>query len=268
VKKVFITGSKGFVGRHLVNQLQIEGFIVKECDMYDCDVTSFPDIIRDLEGDVVIHLAARVRAGHSMKVPYQYIQTNVLGLINVLEVMRLKRIPRLIFISSAGVKGYTKGAPYLWSKRVGELFVEMYAKLYGIEAVIIRPTNIYGEGNNKGIIYNFTKAKKENRILKIYGDGSQTRDFVHVDDVVSAIIKAVGVKMYPKRNPICVEIGTGVETSMIELAKKISPNYTFVPIEKEEVGLKRSVADISKAQHHLKWTSKISLEEGIRRILK
>lgn len=255
--KVFITGSKGFVGSHLIKRLQKNHTII-ECDLPECSITNFNNLMNQMDGDVVVHLAARVHAGQSMKMPREYMETNVMGLLNILDVMRLKGISRIIFISSIMAKYYkTKPIPYIWSKRLGEMLVELYAKAYGIKAVILRPTNIYGIGNNKGVVDLFVKFKKEGKKLQIHGDGSQTRDFIHIDDVVEAIVKAVEIKKLPKK-PLYVEVGTGKETTILELAKMVGVEYTLHP--ENEGGLERVVANISTGKR-LKWKAQKSLED-------
>jgi len=265
--KVFVTGANGFIGSKLVKKLRKRKHTVIECDLYGCNICNFQDLVEQMKGDVVVHLATRVKAGQSLKIPRQYIETNVMGLTNVLEAIRLKRIPRIIFTSSVGVKDYRREPiPYLWSKRIGELLIEMYSRAYGIESIILRPANIYGAGNNKGIVYLFMKAKKEGRTLQIFGSGLQTRDFVYIDDIVNAIVKSVEMRKMPKKRLLYAELGTGKETTMLELAKKISDNYVLVPLKNEDVGLKQSYADITNAEKYLKWKAKITLDEGLKRL--
>jgi len=265
--KVFVTGANGFIGSKLVKKLRKRKHTVIDCDLYGRNICNFQDLVEQMKGDVVVHLAARVKAGQSLKIPRQYIETNVMGLTNVLEAIRLKRIPRIIFTSSVGVKDYRREPiPYLWSKRIGELLIEMYSRAYGIESIILRPANIYGAGNNKGIVYLFMKAKKEGRTLQIFGSGLQTRDFVYIDDIVNAIVKSVEMRKMPKKRLLYAELGTGKETTMLELAKKISDNYVLVPLKNEDVGLKQSYADITNAEKYLKWKAKITLDEGLKRL--
>lgn len=261
-RKVYVTGSKGFVGKNLMEHLKKEEKLeIVECD---CDIR-FPHMLyMDIpsDTDIIIHLAAKTKANESMVEPHEYLDTNAMGTVNILEVMRKKKIPKMIFYSSGGVKGYGEGAPYLWSKRMAEMACAMYCKLYGLQIIIFRPTNIYGPHNWKGVIWHFQQTKKKRKPLKVYGDGSQTRDFVHVYDVVDATMKAM--KLRSNAYPIYLEIGTGVETSVLELAKKISKKYVLVPEKQNEVGLQSSVAKIATANLMLNWKPKITLKKGLK----
>jgi len=259
--KIFITGSNGFVGSYLIRRLEELHTIIK-CDLPKCNITNLGNMIEMIDGnvDIVIHLAARVHAGQSIEMPRAYMMTNVMGLLNILEVMRIKKIPRIIFISSIMSKYYKQnGIPYQWTKKFGEMLIELYAKAYGIKAVILRPTNIYGIGNNKGVVDLFMKLKKDGKKLQIHGDGSQTRDFIHISDVIEAIVKSVEIKKLPKM-PVYVEVGTGIETSILELAKMVEVEYVLYP---EKVGgTERIVANISTGKR-IKWKAKKSLKEWL-----
>lgn len=260
MKTIFVSGSRGFVGRNLIERMK-DSYKVVECDLPECDITSLDCLTKKMAGcDAVVHLAAKTKAYESLGEPHTYIDTNVMGTTNVLEAMRLNGIKRLVYTSSCGVKGYKEGSPYLWAKHISEIVCEMYAKLYGMEIIILRPTNIYGPHNWKGVIWHWIERKKKNEVLLIHGDGKQTRDFIHVYDVCDAIMTGL-VKPNPKI--ITVEIGTGIETSLIGLAKKIGGKYALTG-DWKKVGLRRSVANTKPAEKYLKFKAKISLDDGIK----
>jgi UDP-glucose 4-epimerase len=262
--KVFVTGSSGFVGKNLVGRLESKGYDVIGCDLPTCDITNLNQLINLMKDcDAVIHLAAMTKAGESFKNPQKYIKINTMGTINILESMRIHGIKRLVCISSGGVAGEKRyWSPYLWSKHLAELGCKMYHQSYGIDIVILRPTNIYGPKNWKGVSHIFLQSKKEGRPVTITGDGSQARDFVHVHDVCDAIILALESKLKFKK----FVIGTGVATSIKQLADIIGVEYTLT-MKFDNVGLRESVADTKPAEKYLGFKAKISIEEGTKRLL-
>lgn len=258
--KIFVSGSEGFVGKNLLQRIGKTHKVI-ECEV-DITMGQPFTLMNDMFGcDAVVHLAAMTKANESLKRPHIYLKTNLMGTINILEAMRLSGVKRLIYISSCGVKDYSQGSPYLWAKHLSERACAMYSKLYGLEIVILRPTNIYGPHNWKGVIHRFLEAKKNGEPLEIYGNGTQTRDFIYVCDVCDSIIKAIDIKF---KDILYIEIGTGKETTIKELAKIIGGIYKFIPLQ--NIGLKQSVADTTKAKTILGFEAKIALEEGLRRL--
>ena len=181
---VVVTGSDGFVGKNLVKKLKEKG--IKPIEF---------------KGNIV-HLAALTSLPDSIESPLDYFLVNELGTIGILEYARLNGIKRIIFTSS--IATIKPDNPYGLSKLNAEEWCKLYSKLYGIETIIIRPYNIYGKGGH-GVINKFCKQKLTGVKLSIHGSGKQKRDFIHVDDVCSAI----------------VELCTNKETSIKELAKMI-----------------------------------------------
>lgn len=272
--KMFITGSKGFVGTNLLEQIGNKHEIV-ECDLPHCNILgSLEYLAKKMDGcDIVIHLAALGKVSESFKKPHDYFTVNVMGTINILEAMRLKKIRRLIYISSCGVKRLERNDsvpnPYHYSKHLTEQVCEMYSKIYGIEVVILRPTIMYGPYNQKNVVSIFIKLTKKGTPLKIHGDGSQTRDFTHVHDTCNAIIKAVEIEIdfsQFETKVLRVEIGTGRPTSIKQLAEMISDNIQYIPSEK--IGVSSSIADIRDAKRYLGWKPKIKIKDGIKKLLK
>ena len=174
MKKVLITGSEGFIGKNLKEKLKDKGIYPIE-----------------FKGDIV-HLAALTSLPDSLKYPLDYFLTNTLGTIGLLEYARQNRIKKVIFTSS--IAATKPDNPYGLSKKQAEEWCNYYAKTYGIETYILRIQNVYGPKNKKGVIYIFANQKLGNKKLTIHGTGKQTKDFIHIDDVVDGIVKLLQIK--------------------------------------------------------------------------
>ena len=216
--KVLITGSSGFIGTHLMEKMNEEGFKVVTFDIKENksnDVRNFEILLEKSKGcDVIVHLAALCIDSESLEKPYEYFSTNILGTLNALEVARRIKVKKFLFASSAGIG---KRTPYSLSKLIGEELCMFYNKHYNVPTYILRIYNVYGPGNEKGVIYNFVKSALKNEPIIVNFDGKQERDFIHVDDVVKGIILLL------RRNykPGIYEIGTGKSIKIIDLAKLI-----------------------------------------------
>jgi UDP-glucose 4-epimerase len=216
--KVLITGSSGFIGTHLMEKMKEENFKVVTFDIKENksnDVRNFEILLEKSKGcDVIVHLAALCIDSESLEKPYEYFSTNILGTLNALEVARRIKVKKFLFASSAGIG---KRTPYSLSKLIGEELCMFYNKHYNVPTYILRIYNVYGPGNEKGVIYNFVKSALKNEPIIVNFDGKQERDFIHVDDVVKGIILLL------RRNykPGIYEIGTGKSIKIIDLAKLI-----------------------------------------------
>jgi len=175
--KVLVTGSKGFIGSRLVIALQKLG-----CQVYEFDKG---DLLPEENMDVVYHLAAHVNAYESVFQPIQA-KENIDLVFDVLEWMRSGKCKKIVFASSREI--YSLVNPYGVSKFCGEMIIQSYAQLYGIEACIVRLSNIYGKGNlsHRFIEKTISLAKKNDDIV-IYGGKDKVLNFVHVDDCVEAL---------------------------------------------------------------------------------
>lgn len=216
--KILITGSSGFVGKHLVKRLK------KKYDIIGYDLKISRDIFNEKllnkylnKVDVVIHLAAFVSGIESWEKPEKYLLNNGIGTFRVIKAAIKNKVKKIIIFSSAAVYGNPL-TPYGASK----VFAETIAKSYKnqIEIIIVRPFNIYGVGQNPAygyVIHNFAKAIKSNKQIEIYGTGNQTRDFIYIDDVVRTVEKLIKIK--PPNSVI--DLGTGISIKIISLAKLI-----------------------------------------------
>lgn len=264
--KIYITGSYGFVGNQLMKQL-LSSNLEDEICTCSCDIRDLNSLIRQTkDSDIIIHLAALSRIDNegSSRIK-EYFDINVIGTYNVMESMRLNHIPRLIFSSSTFIPHIEireNIKPYIWSKYLSEGIITMYSINYGIKTIILRLSEIYGPATKQGIIHQFLQSAKKREPLEIYGNGLQTHDFIHVYDVADAIVKSINLDQ--KQMMIRVDIGSGVETSIKDLADKISPNQKFLP--NKNIGLKGIIVDTTGALKYLGFKPKISLDDGLKEL--
>lgn len=253
--KVLVTGSRGFIGSHLMKDLGMQAI------GFDLAISPRQDIktmwaVHGEQVDVIVHLAASCIVLDSINQPLTYFKNNVLGTVNMLEVARRQDIEQVIYASSAAA--LNRDTPYGLSKFEGEQWCELYSRLYGFDTCILRLFNVYGPGQNKGVIFNFVNQVKEGIPLTIHGDGKQTRDFIHVADVVRDIRQLIdggGHGFY--------QFGTGVETSIMRLALMFS-TYRKLRIDKQPArpgDVRRSFAS------HPYGSKFIELSEGIKGLL-
>jgi len=302
---VLVTGGAGFVGSHIVDNLVRIGHKVRVLDDLSSGTTANisghlkegvvdfvkgnikdPKTTKDaLRGiDSVIHLAAIVSIPFSMKNPSATRAVNVDGTINVLESCLEASVNRFIFVSSCAVYGESEYlpideahptnpiSPYASSKLEGEHQCRAYEKKGKLGVVILRLFNVYGPrqlgGDYSGVITDFLKKAKKDLPLTIYGDGSQLRDFVYVQDVADAVLEAL--EAHSVKNEI-LNIAYGKSVSINELAKsvmKVSGKNLKILHETTRAGdIVRSVADISRAKRTLNYAPKFPLEKGLKTLL-
>ena len=268
--KILITGGSGFIGKHLINKLLSHNHDIynidktinpsldinkqKIIDLYDINVNdNFFDNI-----DCIIHLAAMVSVPKSFDDPINSFGNNVFLTMKLLSAAHLHGIKKFMFASSAAVYGNKEGvvsenditepnSPYGLDKYTCEKYIQMLCGIYNIDYNIFRFFNVYGEGQNPeyaGVITAFNNAAKNNQPLIVYGDGEQTRDFIHVNvlcDILSYIID---------KNVIneVLNIGTGNSFSINSLAKQFSNNIIYKEARKE---VRHSCANITKIKNIL-----------------
>ena len=246
-----ITGAAGFLGSALAEHLAREGHQVRGLDDLSTgdpqalspdihftrgDVNDRPKLWTLLqEVDCVYHLAARVSVPESVLYPREYNAVNVGGTVSLMEAMRDVGVKRVILASSGAVYGDQgeqpltetaipdPGSPYAVSKFSAEHYVHTIGKLWGIETVCLRIFNAYGPGqhlppSHPPVVPHFLRQALRGGSLVAHGDGNQTRDYVYVDDVVSAMVAAATA---PNVNGLVINVGSGTETSIRELVKKV-----------------------------------------------
>ncbi|MEM4239916.1 MAG: GDP-mannose 4,6-dehydratase [Candidatus Woesearchaeota archaeon] len=233
--------------------------------------------------DAIVHLAAPISVEESVRNPLKYCNEIYGKTIHLLEAARLGNIRKMVIASTAAVYGSNDRlptseharteplSPYAISKLAAEGIARMYAREHGIETAILRFFNVYGPDQNpssgySGVISNFMSQAKKKQQFTIFGDGKQTRDFVYVEDICDAIIAALTKKFEPG---IVVNIGSGKETAILELAEKIAKvSGTAFKVEHKEPrkeDIPHSQASIERAKKLLDYEPKVSLEEGLKK---
>ncbi len=234
--------------------------------------------------DAIIHFAANTGVPNSVEDPRLDMECNVIGVFNMLEAARLQKIKRFVFASSGAPAGEVEPpiheelpphpvSPYGASKLAGEGYCSSYYKTFGIDTVSLRFGNVYGPGSKhkSSVIAKFIRLALDGKPVEIYGDGSQTRDFIYIDDLVDAVVKAgmtenIGGETY--------QIATANETTLNELMAILKPALKTKKINlelkygKKRLGdVMRNYSDTSKAARDLSWNVKTKLSQGIDKTL-
>ena len=299
--RFLITGAAGFLGAPLANSLTADGHRVVGLDdlstgdpdrlspdvhLVRGDINDRPKLWSLLQDvDCVYHLAARVIVPESTLYPREYNQVNVGGTVTLMEAMRDVGVKRVIFISSGTIYGNQRNqplsercrpnprSPYAVSKLSAEYYIRTIGDLWGIETVCLRVFNAYGPGqplppsHAPVIPYCFRQAV-DNGTIVVHGSGTQTRDYVYIDDVVNAMKAA---SFAEKINRMIINVGSGVETTVLEIIKTVIDLTGMKPEvvvnRSHDSGPSRMCADISLAKRKLGYEPKTSLEEGFQKIL-
>lgn len=235
--------------------------------------------------DVIVHFAANTGVGPSVENPRMDCLNNVVGTFNYLEAARACNVKRFIFASSGAPVGECEPpiheekvphpvSPYGASKLAGEAYCSAYFRTYGVETVALRFGNVYGpgSGNKNSVVAKFIKQALNGETLEIYGDGSQTRDFIYVEDLVRAVRLAA---TKPNVGGEIFQIATNAETNLRELLDCMLSIFKERNIAVPEVrysaprigDVSRNYSDTSKAKHMLDWTTGMTLKGGIRNTL-
>ena len=294
--KVLVTGGAGFIGSHVVDKL-----IQEKCQVVIIDNLSTGlreninpaatfiqlDIRNDEiltlfmteKFDFVIHLAAQTMVHKSLEMPDYDCDINILGTVNILEACRKANVKRIVFSSTAAVYGNVTTLPvvetsqkaptsfYGLSKFTCENYLALYKEVYGLDYIILRYANVYGErqgdGGEGGVISIFARKIHQDQPVLIFGDGSQTRDFIYVGDVANANYQSL---LVDHANKIC-NISTQTETSVNMLidymgnvaGKVVTRNYN----EKREGDIYKSSLSNAIARKNLDWQPHMILLEGL-----
>ena len=297
--KCLVTGGAGFIGSNLVDRLVKLGhqvivldnlstgqlsnlFQVKnKIEFVNVDIASSENSIAQYFNDVdwVFHLAGFADIVPSIKNPYSYFQTNTMGTLNILEASKKIKIKKLIYAASACCYGIPEKYPtdekskidpqypYALTKFLGEQLVIHWAKVYHMPNISLRFFNVYGPRSRTtgayGAVFGvFLAQKLAEKSLTIVGDGKQTRDFIHIFDLVDAVVKIA----QNGKNGEVYNVASGQETSINSVADIIGGNKVKIPKRPGEPD--RSLADISKIKAHFNWQPKITINEGIKMLLK
>jgi nucleoside-diphosphate-sugar epimerase len=296
-----VTGGAGFIGSHLAEELVRRGHRVRVADDLATGKRSnlehLPQV-EFLEGDLadlafarqavagvefVLHQAAIPSVPRSVADPVTTHRANVDATLNVLVAARDAGVRRVTFAASSAAYGNTLTlpkhedmpthplSPYALHKVVGEMYLRMFADLYGLETISLRYFNVFGPRQDpssaySGVISVFAAALLDGRSPTIYGDGEQTRDFTYVADVVDGVLRACEA---PHANGEIINVATGGRISLNRLFETmkqlVGSDVTPLYAEAREGDVRDSQADITKARRILAFEPTVSLEEGLRR---
>jgi len=302
--RTLVTGAAGFIGSTLVDRLLADGhsvvgvddlssgnstnlgqaerhdvFEFVKADIVDADLTG---LLSDTKPEVIFHLAAQISVSRSVDEPQFDASVNVVGTVRLAEAARQAGVRKIIHTSSGGsVYGVppeyptneetpvNPSSPYAASKVCGEVYLKMYRNLHGLDSSYIAPANVYGPRQDPhgeaGVVAIFARALLAGKPTKIFGDGSDTRDYVFVDDVVDGFVRVAGEAGGGER----FNVGTGVETSTRQLHSAIAlaagkpDEPEFHPPRLGDI--RRSCLDVTRAKNVLGWAPRVQLIDGVSR---
>ena len=305
-KRVLVTGGAGFIGSHVSDVFIANGWTVEivddlssgkrsnvpaEATFHEIDIRT-PEasrLVKEGKFDVIVHLAAQMDVRRSVADPLFDASVNVLGSLNLLEAVRNSdraQQTRVVFSSTGGaiygdlatpptVETTPKepDSPYAITKLAVEHYLSYYTRIHGLETVVIRFGNVYGPRQDPhgeaGVVAIFCGRVMQNRPLTIFGDGTQTRDYVHVTDVAEAAFLVATTSLPPvqRLDDRAFNIGTGSATSVVDLARVLlDAAGADVPIEfapRRAGELQDSCLSVDKARAVLGWSPRITLEQGL-----
>ncbi|ABX12064.1 NAD-dependent epimerase/dehydratase family protein [Nitrosopumilus maritimus] len=302
--KILVTGGAGFIGRHLIKKINkkheliifenfsnsdeknISYLLNDKTKLVKGDLTDFSLINSSLSNvDLVIHLAAKIDILQSIEHPDQTHKINVEGSLNLLRACVKNNVKNFIAASSAAVYGNPKQipvteftipnpvSPYGADKIALEFYLRAFCNAYGINGIALRFFNVYGLGQSNayaGVITKFLNQIHQTKPLRIFGDGKNTRDFIHIDDLVMGIEQSIS-NISGKRGSV-YNLASGKSVSVKELAKlmlEISDKKLEIKYESPRKGdLLYSSASIDLAKNDLSFVPKISLKDGISSLMK
>ena len=277
---ILVTGSTGFIGKHLINSLEALDHKVFSFSSKDGDIFNY-DFIKEYENitiDCVYHLAGKTFVPDSWNNPTSFINTNVLGTLNILKFCDSKKLP-LIFISAYVYGNDVRmpvdedtmpkpNNPYALSKYMAENLCNFYSIYRNMDINIFRPFNVYGVGQDKRFLIPEIMLQVKNNMPIEVNTLKPKRDYIFIDDLVDGLISGMnsfnGIEIY--------NLGSGASISVeqvINIIKKQSNSEVeFISrnIERENE-INDVVADISKARDKLSWSPKISFDNGIKKII-
>ena len=292
-----VTGGAGFIGSNLVDYLIEQGHevICVDNESAECndkfywndracniigDITDYK-FMKNLftEVDYVFHLAAESRLQPAIKNPIEAVYKNCVGTTTILQCAREAGVKRFVYSSTSSGYGFNPSPnvetqpddclnPYSASKVAAEKFCKMYSDLYGLETIVLRYFNVFGErsprrGQYAPVIGIFDRQKLSGEALTIVGDGTQRRDFIYVGDVAKANLIAAEATLDKKYFGQVFNIGSGINYSVQEIADAISDNQTYIP--KRDGEMETTWSNIEKASEILGWKPEVDVLEWIKK---
>ena len=291
-----VTGGAGFIGSHLAATLLADGYVVSVVDnlsggkrekvpegavFFEQDINDTTALSKVMSGaEFVFHFAALPRVQFSIEHPIETHRANVDGIVSVLKAAKDAGVKRVVYSASSSAYGDQKvmpltedmpaspKSPYGLHKYIGELYCRLWSEVYDLQTVSLRYFNVYGpgadpEGAYALVIAKFLKQRALGRPMTITGDGSQTRDFTHVRDVVRANMLAAHSQKVGKGEVI--NIGAGQNASVTRVAELIGGPIEYIASRLEPHD---TLADNTRAKELLGWEPTVSLEEGIAELKK
>lgn len=299
--KFLVTGGAGFIGSNIVEELLKKDYNVrvldnfstgkrenlkqfeKDIELIEGDIRSYHTVNQAMKGiDIVLHQAALPSVPRSINDPITTNEVNVVGTINVLDAAKEHKVKRIVYASSSSVYGDNPElpkhenmtpnplSPYAVSKLAGEKYCQVFSKLYGIETVIMRYFNVFGPRQDpnsqySAVIPKFIKLMSNNQVPTIFGDGTQSRDFTYVANVVEANILAA---TKPVETPIVLNCATHGQVTLNSLIaelnellnKKIKPIYT----NPRPGDILHSFADIRMINQKINYNPVVDFKEGLK----
>jgi UDP-glucose 4-epimerase len=295
--KAIVTGGAGFIGSHLVDVLLAAGHQVVVLDnlstgrlenlahvkskinFHECDITSLDSWPKLIErGDWVFHLAALADIVPSIQQPGPYFRSNVDGTFNVLQASSAAGVSRFVYAASSSCYGVPDTYPthesadirpqypYALTKRLGEELVLHWAQVYKLPALSMRFFNVYGtrsrtSGTYGAVLGVFLAQKLAGKPFTVVGDGAQTRDFTYVTDIADALLAAANSE---KTNEV-YNVGSGKSVSVNRLVELLGGEKSYIPKRPGEPDC--TFANIQKIRQDLGWTPKVTIEEGVAKVL-
>jgi UDP-glucose 4-epimerase len=300
LERFLVTGGAGFIGAHVTARLaarQAEVVVVDNLSWGHAQKVEGLPGVRLIRGDVrrlgelrsqlgsfshVFHLAALISAHESLEQPDEYFDTNVKGLLRVLETTATKeRPPRVVFASTSGVYGNSErslkseadlprpATVYAATKLAGEHLLEMYRDRLGFDDVALRFFNVYGPGQSPkhpyaNVTCRFSHAAARGEAVQLFGDGKQTRDFIYIEDVVDAVMT---VAFNPTQQRL-YNVGTGVTASIAQLLDTVQRVAERpLVIEKHPPwpnDIQEICADVGRLEREFGFRAKVGFEAGLR----
>lgn len=290
-RKVVVTGGAGFIGSHLVEHLVALGhnvhvvdnlvagkreYVHPDATLHIADIRNQEELQSIFEGaDTIFHLAALPSVPYSIENPIETHEVNALGTLKVIVAARDAKVRRIVYSSSSAVYGDQEvvpiyedalcepKSPYGLQKLESEHYLRLASELYGVETVSLRYFNLYGPRQNAAgpyasVVARFIDQSASGQPLTVVGEGKQTRDFVHVQDVVSANIRAMD-SIHAGKGEV-FNIGGGKSYSVLDVAGIVGGEITYLP---PRIEIMNSVAAIDRAREFLGWEPKESFSKGI-----